>query len=242
MGTTVTPYKNENSKAEQVEQMFDNIAPKYDFLNRALSLGIDVLWRKKAIKLLGKKEPKYILDVATGTADLAIEAMSLNPEKIIGIDISEGMLSFGRTKIAQRNFENKIELLKADSENLPFEANIFDVTMVSFGVRNFQHLELGLSEILRTLKPQGTLMVLEFSKPENFPIKQIYNFYFKNILPSIGKLVSKDSSAYDYLPESVNAFPHGIKFIQILERVGYKNVIQRKLSFGIASIYLAEKA
>jgi demethylmenaquinone methyltransferase/2-methoxy-6-polyprenyl-1,4-benzoquinol methylase len=241
MGTTVTPYNTDNSKAAQVEQMFDNIAPKYDFLNRTLSLGIDVLWRKKAIKLLGKKNPKQILDVATGTADLALEALSLNPDKITGIDISEGMLEFGRVKIAAKNLQSKIELIKADSENLPFANNTFDATMVSFGVRNFEHLDIGLTEILRTLKSGGTLMVLEFSKPEAFPVKQVYNFYSKNILPFIGKMISKDKAAYDYLPASVDAFPHGKAFLDILSKNGYKNASQIKLSFGIASIYLAEK-
>ncbi len=242
MGTTVTPYNSDHTKAAQVEQMFDNIAPKYDFLNRTLSLGIDVLWRKKAIKLLAKRNPKQILDVATGTADLALEAIKLNPDKITGIDISEGMLQHGRTKIKQRNLESKIELIKADSENLPFSTDTFDATMVSFGVRNFEHLEIGLAEILRTLKPKGIIMVLEFSKPESFPIKQVYNFYFNNILPGIGRLISKDSAAYDYLPASVDAFPHGKRFTDILEKVGYLNCKQIKLSFGIASIYLAEKA
>jgi len=242
MGTTVTPYNSDHTKAAQVEQMFDNIAPKYDFLNRTLSLGIDVLWRKKAIRLLAKRNPKQILDVATGTADLALEAIKLNPGKITGIDISEGMLQHGRTKIKQRNLESKIELIKADSENLPFSTDTFDATMVSFGVRNFEHLEIGLAEILRTLKPKGIIMVLEFSKPESFPIKQVYNFYFNNILPGIGRLISKDSAAYDYLPASVDAFPHGKRFTDILEKVGYLNCKQIKLSFGIASIYLAEKA
>jgi demethylmenaquinone methyltransferase/2-methoxy-6-polyprenyl-1,4-benzoquinol methylase len=242
MGTTVTPYNSDHTKAAQVEQMFDNIAPKYDFLNRTLSLGIDVLWRKKAIRLLAKRNPKQILDVATGTADLALEAIKLNPDKITGIDISEGMLQHGRTKIKQRNLESKIELIKADSENLPFSTDTFDATMVSFGVRNFEHLEIGLAEILRTLKPKGIIMVLEFSKPESFPIKQVYNFYFNNILPGIGRLISKDSAAYDYLPASVDAFPHGKRFTDILEKVGYLNCKQIKLSFGIASIYLAEKA
>jgi len=241
MGTTVTPYNTSKSKATQVEEMFDSIAPKYDFLNRTLSLGIDVLWRKKAIKLLAKNNPKIILDVATGTADLALEAISINPQKIIGIDISEGMLELGRKKILAKNLQSIITLQKADSENLPFAEHAFDATMVAFGVRNFEHLPKGLSEIYRTLKPGGTLMVLEFSKPENFPIKQLYSFYFKNILPLIGKLVSKDNAAYNYLPDSVEAFPHGKNFITILENVGFKNVKQTKLTFGVASIYLAVK-
>jgi demethylmenaquinone methyltransferase/2-methoxy-6-polyprenyl-1,4-benzoquinol methylase len=173
---------------------------------------------------------------------LALEALSLNPDKITGIDISEGMLEFGRTKIAQKNLQSKIELLKADSENLPFQANTFDATMVSFGVRNFEHLDLGLTEILRTLKSGGTLMILEFSKPESFPVKQVYNFYSKNILPVVGKMISKDKAAYDYLPASVDAFSHGKAFLDILTKNGYKNTTQVKLSFGIASIYLAEKA
>lgn len=241
MSKTVTPYNNQGSKAEQVEQMFDNIAPKYDFLNRTLSFGVDIIWRKIAVNKLKKLQPKYILDIATGTSDLAIEAMKLQPQKIVGIDISEGMLQIGREKIKQRKLSETIYLQKADSENIPFKDNEFDAAMVSFGVRNFEHLEQGLKEINRVLKPGGMLMILEFSQPESFPVKQLYGFYSKRILPKIGNSISKDNAAYSYLPESVEAFPHGKKFVQILESCGYRDAKQTKLTFGIASIYTGIK-
>jgi demethylmenaquinone methyltransferase/2-methoxy-6-polyprenyl-1,4-benzoquinol methylase len=238
MSSNVKPYKSkEGSKKEQVAEMFNNIAPKYDVLNRILSLGIDISWRKKAIKMLESKQPKMILDVATGTADFAIMAMKLNPEKIIGVDISEKMLDYGRIKIKNKLLENKIELRSGDSENLPFESNTFDAITVAFGVRNFENLLKGLSEMNRVLKPGATCLVLEFSKPTAFPFKQIYNFYFFNILPFIGKIVSKDNSAYTYLPESVNSFPDGIDFITIYKKAGFSQCKQIKLLFGIASIY-----
>jgi demethylmenaquinone methyltransferase/2-methoxy-6-polyprenyl-1,4-benzoquinol methylase len=221
--------------------MFDNIAPKYDFLNRTLSFGIDVIWRKIAINKLKKAKPTYILDIATGTGDLAIEAMRLNPTKIQGVDISEGMLAVGREKIKQKGLSDKIVLTKADSENLPFANQEFDAAMVSFGVRNFEHLEIGLTEIGRVLKTNGMIMVLEFSQPENFPVKQLYGFYSKRILPKIGNSISKDTSAYSYLPESVEAFPHGKNFLNILGNCGFKDCKQHKLTFGIASIYTAVK-
>ncbi|MDH5382258.1 MAG: bifunctional demethylmenaquinone methyltransferase/2-methoxy-6-polyprenyl-1,4-benzoquinol methylase UbiE, partial [Cyclobacteriaceae bacterium] len=193
----VVPYKEEKkSKKEQVAHMFDNISGKYDFLNHFLSLGIDIRWRKKAIKFLKNDHPKQILDVATGTGDFAIETLKLNPEKVVGVDISEGMLAVGREKIKKKGLENKIELLSGDSENLPFKDNTFDAVTVAFGVRNFENLELGLAEINRVLKPNGKLVVLEFSKPTKFPFKQLYNFYFKFILPKIGNTISKDRSAY----------------------------------------------
>lgn len=242
MSKTVTPYNSDGTKAEQVEQMFDNIAPKYDFLNRTLSFGVDIVWRKIAVNKLKKLQPKYILDIATGTSDLAIEAMKLHPEKIIGIDISEGMLQVGREKIKQKKLSEKIFLQKADSENIPFKDNEFDAAMVSFGVRNFEHLEKGLKEINRVLKPGGMLMILEFSQPESFPIKQLYGFYSKRILPKVGNSISKDNAAYSYLPESVEAFPHGKRFLEILASCGYKNGKQTKLTFGIASIYTGIKA
>jgi demethylmenaquinone methyltransferase/2-methoxy-6-polyprenyl-1,4-benzoquinol methylase len=238
----VVPYKNKSEgKKEQVAEMFNNISARYDFLNHFLSLGIDILWRKKAIRLLKDVQPKQMLDVATGTGDFAIEALSLNPTKVTGIDISSGMLEVGKVKMKKKGYDNRIELLLGDSENLPFETNHFDAITVGFGVRNFEHLEVGLSEMNRVLRPGGKTAVLEFSKPKNFPIKQIYNFYFMNILPTIGKLVSKDSSAYTYLPESVNAFPEGDEFVKIYEKCGYKNVKTYPLFFGIASIYLGEK-
>ncbi|PJA09624.1 MAG: bifunctional demethylmenaquinone methyltransferase/2-methoxy-6-polyprenyl-1,4-benzoquinol methylase UbiE [Flavobacteriales bacterium CG_4_10_14_0_2_um_filter_32_8] len=239
---TVIPYKeNTNSKKEQVATMFNNISNKYDFLNHFLSLGIDILWRKKAIRLLKKSQPKQLLDIATGTGDFAIAALKLKPTKIIGIDISEGMLKVGQEKIKAKGLQNVIELKLGDSENLAFNDSTFDAYTVGFGVRNFENLEKGLSEMLRVLKPNGTAIILEFSKPKVFPIKQLYNFYFNNMLPSIGKLVSKDNNAYTYLPESVSAFPDGEKFISILTKIGYKNPIAIPLMFGIASIYKATK-
>ncbi|MEH0157904.1 bifunctional demethylmenaquinone methyltransferase/2-methoxy-6-polyprenyl-1,4-benzoquinol methylase UbiE [Limibacter armeniacum] len=239
---TVLPYKeNKDGKKEQVAQMFNNISSKYDLLNRMLSVGIDILWRKAAIKKLKNEQPKVILDVATGTGDLAIEALSLKPEKVIGVDISEGMLSYGRKKLQERNLQDKITLHLGDSENLQFEDNTFDAVTVAFGARNFENLEAGLREIQRVLKPGGTLVVLEFSKPEMFPFKQVYNFYFKNILPLIGKMISSDNSAYTYLPESVQEFPYGEKFNQVLRNLGYQSVKCDPQTFGISSIYTAKK-
>jgi len=239
---TVIPYKEQTTeKKEQVATMFNNISKKYDFLNHFLSLGIDILWRKKAIKLLKPYQPKVILDIATGTGDFALEALALNPEKVIGIDISEGMLAVGIEKMKQRKVDNIITLQLGDSENLPFENDYFDAYTAGFGVRNFENLEKGLAEMLRVLKPNGKAVILEFSKPKKFPIKQLYNFYFNNILPRIGKLVSKDNAAYTYLPESVNAFPEGDDFLVILNQLGYKNAKAIPLMFGIASIYTASK-
>jgi demethylmenaquinone methyltransferase / 2-methoxy-6-polyprenyl-1,4-benzoquinol methylase len=240
---TVVPYKDEKSgKKEQVARMFDNISHRYDFLNHFLSLGIDKIWRKKAIKYLEAGKPKIILDVATGTGDFAIQALSLHPEKIYGIDISEGMLQVGKTKIKDRNLTDQIELRQADSENIPFEENKFDAVTVAFGVRNFENLEKGLREIFRVLKPGGQLVVLEFSHPRAFPMKQAYSFYFKVILPQVGRFVSSDKSAYTYLPESVEAFPDGANFLRILETVGFKNTQCKALTFGISSIYSATKS
>ncbi len=238
----VIPYKEDvGSKKEQVATMFNNISKKYDFLNHFLSCGIDILWRKKAIRLLQPSAPKEILDIATGTGDFAIAALKLNPNKVTGIDISEGMLNVGREKIKSKGLTNKIELLLGDSENLPFEDNKFDAYTAGFGVRNFENLEKGLAEMYRVLKPNGTAVILEFSKPKTFPIKQIYTFYFNKVLPGIGKLVSKDNSAYTYLPESVDAFPDGQDFINILTKLGYHNATAIPLLFGIASIYKANK-
>jgi len=238
----VLPYKNNQSgKKEQVANMFDNISHRYDLLNHVLSLGIDILWRKKAIRLLRKEQPKTILDVATGTADFAIEALSLKPEHVTGIDISEGMLSFGRKKIDKMGYGNIISLETGDSENLRFNDGSFDAVIVSFGVRNFENLEKGLAELNRVLEKGGTLVVLEFSKPTMFPFKQLYEFYFKNILPLIGKVISKDQSAYRYLPESVDAFPYGKRFTDILEKLDFKDTVCVPLTFGIASIYMAKK-
>jgi demethylmenaquinone methyltransferase/2-methoxy-6-polyprenyl-1,4-benzoquinol methylase len=239
---TVVPYKEEKSaKKEQVARMFDNISPNYDFLNHFLSLGIDRGWRRKAISLLKSVHPKEMLDVATGTGDFALAALKLNPDKITGVDISEGMLEIGRKKIKARGLNDRIVLLTGDSENLPFAENKFDAVTVAFGVRNFENLEKGLSEIFRVMKPGATLVVLEFSKPARFPFKQFYNFYFKAILPLIGRIVSKDKSAYTYLPESVQAFPDGKRFEGILIKVGFKNTTCTSLTFGISSIYTGQK-
>jgi len=238
---SVVPYKSQQtSKKEQVAQMFDNISPKYDLLNRVLSVGIDIYWRKVAVKQLKSLQPKHILDVATGTADFAIEALSLKPEKIIGVDISEGMLAMGRQKLQKANIHN-IELQKGDSEGLAFEDGTFDAVIVAFGVRNFENLEKGLADMHRVLRKGGKLVVLEFSQPQIFPFKQFYNFYFKNILPLVGNTVSKDSAAYTYLPESVQAFPFGKDFVNILSRVGFQQSICKPLTFGISSIYVGTK-
>ena len=241
MDAPVTPYKNSLSKKEQVATMFNNIAHRYDFLNSLLSLGIHVFWRKKAIRLLKKDAPKSILDIATGTADFAIEALSLHPTRVVGVDISKGMLDLGQRKLERRGLADKIVLQLADSESLPFESNSFDAVTVGFGVRNFEHLEIGLKDILRVLKPGGTLVVLEFSKPSVPLIKWLYDFYFRRITPFIGKLFSKDASAYTYLPESVAAFPDGEHFTQILTQVGFRLPSIYRLTFSIASIYVAKK-
>lgn len=238
----VLPYKDKNtSKKEQIAAMFNSISGKYDFLNHFLSLGIDILWRKRAVRLLKKHQPKLILDIATGTGDFAIEALSLHPEKIIGVDISEGMLSVGREKLTKKNLTNKIELLSGDSEILPFEDNFFDAVIVSFGVRNFENLEKGLSDMLRVLKPGGKVVILEFSKPKSFPFKQIYQFYFQWILPKIGKLISKNHAAYTYLPDSVKAFPDGDDFLNILNKIGFQKNQCTPLTLGISSIYSGSK-
>jgi len=238
----VTPYNDVDSKREQVESMFDNIAPYYDLLNRVLSLGIDKRWRTKAISRLKDLESPKILDVATGTCDVALEmAKKLNKPNIIGLDISANMLEVGQKKIDKAGFSDIISLTQGESENLPFEDNTFDGITVAFGVRNFANLKQGLSEINRVLKPNGQLVVLEFSKPTMFPFKQGFNFYFKNILPRIGKLTSKDPKAYQYLYESVQAFPDGDNFIEVLNTLNYKNSTCTALTVGICSIYHSRK-
>jgi demethylmenaquinone methyltransferase/2-methoxy-6-polyprenyl-1,4-benzoquinol methylase len=240
---TVKPYNSEGEKKEQVAEMFNNISHSYDFLNHFFSLGIDVLWRKKAMRILKKESPKRLLDVATGTGDFALEAvrMKVGAEKIIGVDISEGMLEVGRKKVATKNLSDVIELKVGDSENLPFEDNTFDAYTVAFGVRNFQNLEKGMAEMLRVLKPGSLGIVLEFSKPKAFPFKQLYFFYFRYIMPLIGRLVSKDHRAYTYLPESVKAFPSGDDFLGIMNKIGYKDAKRIPLTGGIATIYLGRK-
>ena len=222
--------------------MFNNISKTYDFLNHFLSLGIDIIWRKKAIKELKKDKPSQILDVATGTGDFAFESLNiLNPDKIIGVDISQGMLDIAQEKISKRNLGHKFEVRLGDSEKLLFDDNQFDAVTVAYGVRNFENLEKGLSDMLRVLKPGGKAVILEFSKPKMFPVKQLYSFYFHYVTPAIGKVFSKDNSAYKYLPESVEAFPEGKEFISMMERIGYRNTKNRPLAFGICSIYTGIK-
>ena len=238
----VKPYSSaDKSKKEEVAEMFDNISGKYDFLNHFLSLGIDKLWRKKAIKMLRDIQPKKIIDLATGTGDFAIAALKLNPTEVAGVDISEGMLAKGRIKMKKRKVDNIISMNYGDSENLPFEDNYFDALTVGFGVRNYENLEKGLSEMLRVIRPDGRAIILEFSKPKHFPVKQLFNFYSKRIIPFLGKAISKDTRAYAYLPESVEAFPEGQDFLDILTKVGYKNVHGRPVSGGIATIYVGKK-
>lgn len=238
MGTAVKPYNTEDkSKKEEVAQMFDNISKRYDFLNHFLSLGIDKIWRKKAVKMLRDIQPKKILDLATGTGDFAIASLKLNPTEIVGMDISDGMLEVGRVKMKKNGYDSIISMRNGDSENLPFEDNYFDALTVGFGVRNYENLEKGLSEMLRVVRPGGKLVILEFSKPKKFPVKQYYAFHSKYIIPFFGKRISKDSSAYAYLPESVAAFPEGKNFENILVKLGYKDVKAKLVSGGIATIY-----
>ena len=239
--SVVVPYKEDpGAKKEQVARMFNSISGRYDFLNHFLSLGIDRAWRRKAISRLKASKPKRILDVATGTGDFAIEALKLNPDQVIGVDISDGMLEVGRKKLKARNLD-RIELRNADSEKLPFEDNYFDAVIVAFGVRNFENLELGLGEMLRVVKPGGQVVILEFSKPSKFPMKQLYNVYFTTILPTIGRWISRDQAAYRYLPESVKAFPDGKDFLNVLSGLGYKNPQCDPLTFGISSLYQGSK-
>jgi demethylmenaquinone methyltransferase/2-methoxy-6-polyprenyl-1,4-benzoquinol methylase len=238
----VVPVKESAlAKKQQVAEMFDDIAPRYDFLNRFLSARIDVGWRKKALKELKQQQPKTLLDVATGTADMAIMASSIvKPKKITGIDISEGMLEVGRKKIAKLGL-NDIELLKGDSETINFDDNSFDAVTVAFGVRNFENLEKGLSEIKRVLKPGGKLVILEFSKPKTPGVKSMYNLYMNIVTPGVGKLVSKNRNAYQYLHNSIKKFPEGKNFTSILDNLGYRNTYCKPLSLGICSIYCGEK-
>ncbi|MDN3606155.1 bifunctional demethylmenaquinone methyltransferase/2-methoxy-6-polyprenyl-1,4-benzoquinol methylase UbiE [Kaistella yonginensis] len=236
----VTPYNTEAGKKKEVEDMFDNIAPKYDLLNHVLSMKIDVLWRNTLVKWMNADQPKEVLDVATGTGDLAIAVQKGTGAKIVGLDLSQQMLNVGITKIQKINLTDQIEMIKGDAENLPFESNKFDAVSVAFGVRNFENLEKGLSELKRVVKEEKSVYILEFSKVEGF-LAPFYMFYFKNILPQIGKLVSKDNRAYTYLPDSVNAFPFGEKMKSILLNVGFKKVEYKKLSLGIATIYKATK-
>ncbi|MFH6947200.1 bifunctional demethylmenaquinone methyltransferase/2-methoxy-6-polyprenyl-1,4-benzoquinol methylase UbiE [Flavobacterium sp. FlaQc-51] len=242
MSEKITPYKDSSlGKKEQVAQMFDNISGNYDNLNRVISFGIDIKWRKKVLKIVSDKKPKIILDIATGTGDLAILMTQTNAEKIIGLDISAGMLEVGKKKIAERKLSNVIDMVLGDSENIPFEDNYFDAITVSFGVRNFENLEKGFAEILRVLKPNGVFVILETSVPDKTPYKQGYKFYSKNILPIIGKLFSKDNSAYGYLSESAAVFPYGEALNNILRKIGFIDVVAMPQTFGVATIYSASK-
>ena len=242
MAHKITPYKDSSlSKKEQVAQMFDTISGNYDNLNRVISFGIDVKWRKKVLKMVGESNPKTILDIATGTGDLAILMAQTKADKIIGLDISAGMLEVGVQKIAAKNLTKTIEMVLGDSENMPFEDNYFDAITVAFGVRNFEHLEKGLAEILRVLKPNGTFVILETSVPDKTPYKQGYQLYSNHILPLIGKLFSKDDAAYGYLSESAAAFPYGEKLNNILRKIGFIDVEALPQTFGVATIYSASK-
>lgn len=242
MTNKITPYKDSSlSKKEQVAQMFDTISGNYDNLNRVISFGIDVKWRKKVLKLIGESNPTTILDIATGTGDLAILMAQTKAEKIIGLDISAGMLEVGVQKIAAKNLTKTIEMVLGDSENMPFEDGYFDAITVAFGVRNFENLEKGLTEILRVLKPNGRFVILETSVPEKTPYKQGYQLYSKYILPLIGKLFSKDNVAYGYLSESAAAFPFGEKLNNILREIGFIDVVALPQTFGVATIYSASK-
>jgi len=240
---SVTPYQSEETKKKQIEKMFDNVAWRYDVLNRALSLGIDISWRKKLVKELKAYNPKHVLDMATGTADLAIMTAKRIPDtKVTGIDLSTNMVAMGDKKIAKQGLGEQVILKTGDSENIQEADATFDAAMVAFGVRNFENLEKGLSELLRTLKPGAPLFILEFSKPTIFPIKQGFNLYFNYVLPIIGKIFSKDQQAYRYLFESVQAFPDFDQMKGIMEKVGYNNCRWTSLSFGICCLYVGEKA
>jgi len=238
--TKITPYNSEATKKSQVEDMFDNIAPKYDLLNHVLSMKIDVLWRNTLVKWMKNDNPQEVLDVATGTGDLAITIEKGTGSKVIGLDLSQQMLNVGVIKIKKLKLDGKISMQKGDAENLPFEENRFDAVSVAFGVRNFENLTKGLAELRRVVKDNKSVYILEFSKVEGF-LAPFYMFYFKNILPAIGRLVSKDNRAYTYLPDSVNAFPFGEQMRQILLDTGFKKVEYKKLSLGIATIYKATK-
>ncbi|MDM8173908.1 bifunctional demethylmenaquinone methyltransferase/2-methoxy-6-polyprenyl-1,4-benzoquinol methylase UbiE [Olivibacter sp. 47] len=240
---TITPYKDDKvGKKQQVATMFNNISKTYDFLNHFLSFGIDIIWRKKAIRSLRQLQPKKILDVATGTGDFAFEAINiLKPDKIVGVDISEGMLAVAKEKIAKRGVGNKFEVVLGDSEGLPFDDGSFDAVTVAFGVRNFENLEKGLADICRVLRPGGKAVILEFSNPKTFPMKELYSVYSRTLMPFFGRLFSKDREAYSYLPESVVQFPDGERFTTILDRVGFSKTVCRPQTFGICSIYIGTK-
>lgn len=238
----IRPYGQDESKKSEVSQMFNRIAPYYDFLNRLLSMGVDQYWRRVAIGKLRDSGPQHILDVATGTGDVAIMAARLlRPTSIVGVDISNEMLEIGKAKIKNKGLEKLITLKEGDSENLPFPSNTFDAITVAFGVRNYENLEKGLSDMLRVLKPGGKLVILEFSRPRIFPFKQIFNAYFKYLLPLIGRFTSKDPRAYQYLYESVQAFPEGPAMLGIMNNTGYKSTQCTPLTLGICSVYTGQK-
>jgi demethylmenaquinone methyltransferase/2-methoxy-6-polyprenyl-1,4-benzoquinol methylase len=236
----VTPYSQEGSKREQVERMFDNISPSYDLLNRLFSLGVDQGWRRKVMRLVAREPVQHLLDVATGTADLAILASKRVP-KVTGVDISEGMLSHGRTKVARRGLTERVMLKRADSAELPFAEGTFEAVTVAFGVRNFEELEKGIGEMRRVLTPNGRLFVLEFSKPRNSLLGGLFRFYFHRVMPFVGRLISKDKAAYTYLPKSVDAFPEGGDFLRIMQATGLKDCEARPLTGGIATLYIGRK-
>jgi demethylmenaquinone methyltransferase/2-methoxy-6-polyprenyl-1,4-benzoquinol methylase len=224
-----------------VRHLFDSIAQRYDLLNHLLSGGVDFYWRYAALRILEPYRPKKILDVATGTADFAIAALRLHPEEIVGVDISGNMLDYGRKKIERKGFSNKIRLMQAEAETLPFENGSYDAAIVAFGARNFENLEKGLTEMHRVLRDGGSVVVLEFSRPRNFPFKQLYMFYFRRILPIVGRLISRSDSAYQYLPDTVMKFPDGQDFLNILSRIGFRESIEKRLTFGIVTIYAGTK-
>jgi len=226
---------------EQVQQMFNDISGKYDFLNHFLSLGVDFSWRRKFVNQLSHYKPHHILDIATGTGDLALLISTLEPEHVTGIDIAGNMLAIAKQKAIQKHLQDRLTFEEGDAEDLPFPDEVFDAVTVAFGVRNFEDLERGLSEMKRVMKTGGVMMILEFSHPPSFPWKQLYGFYSKHMIPFIGKIVSRNKQAYTYLPESVSAFPSGKDFLDILEKVGMKNVSQLSLTFGVATIYTGEK-
>lgn len=242
MNQHITPYAGTETKKEQVASMFNNISGTYDFLNHFLSLGIDIIWRRKAIRELSAIKPRIILDVATGTGDFAFEAIDiLHPEKVIGVDISEGMLEVARKKTLGRGLSSQYVVQLGDSEGLQFDSSTFDAVTVAFGVRNFENLEQGLADMFRVLKPDGKIVILEFSKPKAFLIKNLYNFYFQHVTPFFGRVFSKDDRAYTYLPESVAAFPDGKDFTLLMKKVGFKSTKHRSLTFGISAIYTGIK-
>lgn len=229
------------AKKEKVQQMFNGIAPRYDLLNHLLSLGIDKRWRRRSLRLLDGTPTPLLLDVACGTGDFAIEALRHGASRIIGVDISDNMLAVARQKAAARHLDSRLEFRHGDSEHLDFPADTFSAVTVAFGVRNFEHLHLGLAEMHRVLRPGGRVIILEFSTPSRFPMKQLYHFYFNRILPRVGGLVSGHRQAYDYLPASVQAFPQGEQFLDILRSVGFRSATCRPLTFGIATLYSALK-